>query len=186
MVYLASVRQPKTKTKMANLLKQRANLLTFFRHVDRTHNIVPCEHCGKIFTKRQYERHYKSTHMPEKDKTYLCAICVPLKGFNYRNKFEEHMNVHNGEKPFKCKMCNAAYASSGNLCAHIRTTHKGIKRVKKWALSIFYSTLDGKVYFALTKIIKLQDYMYRRRRHSATPRPLFCYSKIFACLSTQK
>ena len=131
MVYRASVREPKTKTKMANLLKQMANLLTFFRHVDRTHNIVPCEHCGKIFTKRQYERHYKSTHMPEKDKTYLCAICVPLKGFNYRNKFEEHMNVHNGEKPFKCKMCNAAYASSGNLCAHIRTTHKGIKRVKK-------------------------------------------------------
>ena len=29
-------------------------------------------------------------------------------------------------------------------------------------------------------------YLYRRRRNSATPRPLFCYSKIFACLSSQK
>ena len=101
------------------------------RHKDKEHNIVPCEHCGKIFPKLRYDVHYRTTHMPEKEKPYHCSICVPLKGFLYKKKLLEHMNTHTGEKPFECKLCNAAYACKANLYAHIRVTHKGIKRVKK-------------------------------------------------------
>ena len=40
------------------------------------------------------------------------------------------MNIHNGLKPFRCELgCpDVAYANRGNLAAHVRSVHKGIKR----------------------------------------------------------
>ena len=48
------------------------------------------------------------------------------KGFIYPHKLQEHLNTHTGDKPFKCKFCNAAFASSSNKRMHERA-HLGIK-----------------------------------------------------------
>ena len=54
------------------------------------------------------------------------------KGFVEQNMYEDHMNVHMGKKPHICHVCpNAAYASKGNLAAHLRATHQGRKRKPK-------------------------------------------------------
>ena len=53
-------------------------------------------------------------------KPVKCPICVPVRGFINERKLAEHLNVHTGKKPFKCKQCGAAYASEGNRNAHVR------------------------------------------------------------------
>ena len=64
--------------------------------------------------------------------TFKCLLCHPIKGFVYKHTYDDHMNIHNQEKPYKCDQCEGvAYANSANLNAHIRATHKGIKRKPK-------------------------------------------------------
>ena len=72
-------------------------------------------------------------HNPDAEKHFKCLLCNPLKGFINQWKYDQHMNIQTGEKPFKCeKGCETiAYACLANLCAHYRATHKGIKRKSK-------------------------------------------------------
>ena len=58
------------------------------------------------------------------DRRHRCHLCG--KGFIYPHKLQEHLNTHTGDKPFKCKFCNAAFASSSNKRMHERA-HLGIK-----------------------------------------------------------
>ena len=53
------------------------------------------------------------------------------KGFNEKRFLEDHTNIHTGNKPHECNLCGNRYANRANMAAHIRTTHKGIKRVKQ-------------------------------------------------------
>ena len=99
------------------------------RHKDY-HQRYTCEICGKSGAKKKYVNHMTTAHTPNHLKPYVCPICNPAKGFASKGKFEQHMNVHTGNKPFKCSFCPAQFASSGTLGGHIRGTHKNIKRSK--------------------------------------------------------
>ena len=99
-------------------------------HVDQRQII--CDLCGESVTNQKAEWHRLVFHTPKDKWPHKCKICSPTKAFLSSGSLQEHMNTHTGEKPFKCKLCsNVAYASHGNLAAHIRSFHKGIKRVKK-------------------------------------------------------
>jgi len=104
---------------------------TLKRHVKDMHTIVPCEACGKVLPMRSYQRHFLRMHTPEDQKPYRCDICIPVRGFITTQDLKEHQNTHTQERPHVCHLCSAAFRSTGNLFAHIRGTHKGIKRVKK-------------------------------------------------------
>jgi len=96
------------------------------------HITVPCELCGKIVKQRSKKAHDLHYHTPAAEMPFVCPICVPTKGFIEKNPFDDHMNIHSGAKPHTCKLCpNVAYANRANLEAHIRSTHKGIKRKPK-------------------------------------------------------
>ena len=41
------------------------------------------------------------------------------------------MNIHTGEKLFKCEVCGAAFAHPSNQKAHMKQAHQGTKRPKK-------------------------------------------------------
>ena len=109
-------------------------------HKITKHNHRPlpiCDLCGKEMPPgKSLERHMLYHHTKPEDKPFKCTICIPVKGFAMKSRLDEHMNTHTGEKPFKCKLCQGvAYANKANLAAHIRSFHKGIKRVKKRDLS---------------------------------------------------
>ena len=71
-------------------------------------------------------------HTPEDKKPYVCLLCDPVKGFVTKNYYEDHQNIHTGEKPHKCDKCpNVAYACRANLNAHVRATHEGKLRKPK-------------------------------------------------------
>ena len=37
--------------------------------------------------------------------TFKCLLCHPIKGFVYKHTYDDHMNIHNQEKPYKCDQC---------------------------------------------------------------------------------
>jgi len=96
------------------------------------HDVAPCQLCGKLVKENQTRTHNLNYHTPESEKPFVCQICVPTKGFITTQSLEDHMNVHNGLRPHVCTLCpSAAYASRANLNAHVRATHKGLKRKPK-------------------------------------------------------
>jgi len=101
-------------------------------HKRSKHDRVCCAHCGKDIAKEKQRLHELTSHTPEEKKPFICPKCVPVKGFATKRKLQAHMNGHLNLKPYRCTMCpDAAYADSGNLYAHIRSAHKGIKRKPK-------------------------------------------------------
>ena len=94
-------------------------------HFKKVHEKVPCTQCGELFARIRIKRHILSKHTPDNMKKYQCQIC--WKGFSVRGNYEDHMNIHTGDKPFKCKYCSECFASKGNHAMHERK-HLGYRR----------------------------------------------------------
>ncbi len=95
-------------------------------HIKGTHSRIPCEHCGLMIPIRRKERHIQQAHVAPEDRKYKCDHCG--KGFTDRQKLNDHINTHTGERPYLCKYCGKGFANHGNQRAHIRQAHLGQKR----------------------------------------------------------
>lgn len=95
----------------------------------KVHRKYCCELCGMTISLSHKKSHDLRNHTPEDKKPFRCPICIPVKGFISQLELDEHVNIHNGVKPYACDLCpNAAYSNKANLYAHVRTTHQGKKR----------------------------------------------------------
>jgi len=99
------------------------------KHKKDVHMLSPCPDCGQMFSTEGMKRHRRNMHTPNDLKPYKCDVCP--KGFIYARELKKHTYIHTGEKPYKCKLCSFATADFGNLAAHNRGVHQGIKRQKK-------------------------------------------------------
>jgi len=90
-------------------------------HQKALHAFVMCDHCGKQVKKGQISYHVKVHHTADSDKPLVCTICQ--KGFVSKWKFENHMNVHNGIRPFNCKFCTKTFSDGSNCNKHMRESH---------------------------------------------------------------
>ena len=56
---------------------------------------------------------------------------LPCSGntFRFPGSLKEHMTLHNGDKPYKCHVCDKAFIKSGDLNIHMRI-HTGVKPYK--------------------------------------------------------
>ena len=84
-----------------------------------------------------YERPLSPDHLKFKcyrsvnfQRPYVCNIC-PDKGFAGLKPYREHMNVHSGEKPNKCKFCDARFSHTSNMYAHLKICKKDDKAKPK-------------------------------------------------------
>ena len=103
-------------------ISQEVNITNFQRNEAILHSIL-------LFRCRKYmSSHMMRFHTPDNLKPFVCKICT--KGFLYKNQIDDHMNIHYGLKPHKCKYCDQTFANVSNKLAHQRSTHEGIKRKK--------------------------------------------------------
>ena len=87
-------------------------------HKKAVHEKVPCMECGKLFGAKFMKRHIEAAHTPDDQKKCRCEVCG--KGFSCNQRLLEHLNIHTGEKPFKCRYCSASFASRGTCAGHER------------------------------------------------------------------
>ncbi|CAI2361378.1 unnamed protein product [Moneuplotes crassus] len=55
-----------------------------------------------------------------KNKTIYCKIPGCNRSFEKKWNYKEHINMHRGEKPYKCTKCSKSYTQKGNLTKHMR------------------------------------------------------------------
>ena len=82
----------------------------------------------------------------------VCPICG--KGFDRREYYEDHMNMHNNVKAHKCSNCSSTFTYKRNLWQHVRdgvcTKNKNVL----WNLGLFHN-LGWR--WALQPLIKLTE-----------------------------
>ena len=97
-------------------------------HKRTVHSKTPCTFCGKLISQACMKIHVNTFHVEEKKKPFVCKTCG--KGFSLKKRFQEHNNIHTGERPYQCDLCEKTFNSSGNMYMHRRSAHFGYKRTK--------------------------------------------------------
>jgi KRAB domain-containing zinc finger protein len=84
-----------------------------------------------VFRNEQEGDHAKAENAIEQNvpaikKTKLLSCQQCNKTFGKKSKFDIHMRVHTGEKPYSCTVCNKSFTQNSHLNRHVRL-HKGEK-----------------------------------------------------------
>ena len=76
-----------------------------------------CDTCPKFFKTKKGLSQHGQTH-DEKSRKLCCPQKDCGKKFYNKTSYDNHMNIHNGIKPHKCRECKKAYSDSGarNKC----------------------------------------------------------------------
>lgn len=80
-----------------------------------------CPFCSQKFVhSNSVTRHIRRSHIPnylpnDKKENVQCPVCGKV---YLRSSLIVHMRVHNGEKPFVCKICNKSFTTKWNLALH--------------------------------------------------------------------
>lgn len=88
-----------------------------------------CNYCFKTFTKAESYKIHVEEHTREQSGAVMlfdCKICS-MKFFT-QAEFTDHMNIHNGKRPYKCFVCEKEFCIAEHLQDHVRlhtdvTTH---------------------------------------------------------------
>ncbi|XP_065218702.1 gastrula zinc finger protein XlCGF8.2DB-like isoform X1 [Planococcus citri] len=83
-----------------------------------------CHYCDKLYFEKKELRSHIARHM-KNDNKLKCEVCNI--GFSRRSYLAEHVNIHNGQKPFSCYYCGKLFSLRCNLVRHTRI-HTGEKR----------------------------------------------------------
>ncbi|XP_052871470.1 protein krueppel-like, partial [Anopheles cruzii] len=70
-----------------------------------------CKVCDKAFHSSSILVEHSKIH--NKDQHHHCPHCSSM--FARLSSLEIHIRTHTGEKPYRCKVCDKAFHSSGNL-----------------------------------------------------------------------
>ena len=115
-----------------------------------------CEHCGKLFTVKEWFVAHMESHTDPHIKPYACEECsmtyktkmglishmnqhlnpekfkceICAKGFSEAGRLREHMLTHTQEKTFSCSHCNELFVRRQVLTVHIAKVHTGFKKYK--------------------------------------------------------
>ena len=121
-------------------------------------SLLLCEFCDKSFLSSSgLTKHKKRVHFTKR-LPYECGICG--KGFNQKEHFQGHMNMHNNIKAYKCEKCNREFVYRTSLDQHRRESvcSKTNAAVSSWGFAVGRQPARGvfTLVHILTCIMKIQ------------------------------
>ena len=84
-----------------------------------------CSLCGKLFEAPIDLMDHMKVHGANNKKPFYCCLHCG-KHFKNKDKFDMHLNIHNGIKPYPCETCNKSFVQRSYLDIHKRI-HTGEK-----------------------------------------------------------
>ena len=93
-------------------------------HKRSMHTFVTCEVCGEVVKGGKYRSHKIRRHTSIENMPFTCNICNPPKGFASRNDYNDHNNIHTGERPYHCAFCSRSFTNASNRSKHVKQAHK--------------------------------------------------------------
>jgi KRAB domain-containing zinc finger protein len=79
-----------------------------------------CTLCEKKYDRiSRLNSHVKTSHRAPETGDIVCAICN--KGFKLKRSFENHINLHTGNRPHSCKSCQKSFQTRSQLQHHTHT-----------------------------------------------------------------
>lgn len=103
---------------------------TFKCHTElRTHKVshIPlelrkqyiCDLCGeRLATLNNLTYHKRVVHLKQISYPYQCHICSKKYSVRHKTRYEIHMRIHTGEKPFQCSECGKSFIGKEHLAKH--------------------------------------------------------------------
>ena len=95
-------------------------------HVEKTHRMktYQCDICNQAFETTQYLKTHKNQHHNGKTNHTWCTVC--LKYVSLKSLKMHIAVVHDGLKPYQCKLCHKYFSVSCNLKKHMERVHASI------------------------------------------------------------
>ncbi|XP_022913503.2 zinc finger protein 32-like [Onthophagus taurus] len=102
--------------------KQFSNRINLTAHKKHACVGYECQKCNKKFLyKTVLNKHLRNCHHENNQRYFECNVCGVRK--NLKFQLTEHMRVHTGERPYKCKFCPKSFTQSSSVTTHIRSVH---------------------------------------------------------------
>ncbi|XP_063370352.1 zinc finger protein 585A-like [Cydia amplana] len=105
-------------------LRGRRGLI--MRHTRTQHDarVYICRTCDKVLRRRDHyiahvAQHAKESSSQDKSRFHECDICH--KKYSSKTLLMEHMNLHNGQRPYTCHICHKSFASKYTHQSHLKT-----------------------------------------------------------------
>ena len=76
-----------------------------------------CEHCGKLYTVKEWFVVHMDSHKDPNEKPIVCHICS--KTYKSETGLRLHMNVHTNPERFKCEVCGKGFPEEYRLREHM-------------------------------------------------------------------
>lgn len=119
-----------------NWIKSHLNLTTInfvsiVQPVKASRSFHRCNYCFKTFTKAESYKVHIEEHTREQGGAVVlfdCKICS-MKFFT-EVEFQDHMNIHNGNRPYKCFVCDKEFCIAEHLQDHVRLHSDATSRVR--------------------------------------------------------
>ncbi|XP_059367767.1 gastrula zinc finger protein XlCGF49.1-like isoform X2 [Carassius carassius] len=120
---------------------------------------------------------------------FTCFQCG--KTFSHKGKFNRHMTVHSGKKPFKCNECGKSFSQKGNLNKHMRIHDRekpfickqcGRRFKKKGTLDYHILVHTGKKPF----ICPLCRTFFKRKQNLKSHMKIHTEEKLYTCPQCEK
>ncbi|XP_023235305.1 ras-responsive element-binding protein 1-like [Centruroides sculpturatus] len=113
---------------------------------DTNEEPVTCPICNKVFeTAHNWTVHVRQHS--NSDNSHCCPLCGKV--LSSSSSLDRHMLVHSGKRPFKCRYCEMAFTTNGNMHRHMRThsenddPNESTKIIKEPKLKRKYNSNDS-------------------------------------------